>query len=1100
MADLSNEVRNYFKLQLLIDHSGIRLRSLFKSRYSLFNGGTSWVDSSACGNNYLKTIPKKDFKGLTPLQKTPVLEGNTNKWDAATLITLLLLCTKRPSTLSANETQQLDEEDKYLKKLQEIRNKIAHHPTKLINDIDFNELWTELTTILIVFGDQIFELDKFKDDSIFDSSKEFINEDNVKKALRLNSLGTQAYKDKKYFEAIEFFTQVTHIENISRQHQAAAYTNMAASRLLLYEQQQNPSNSFEFISTTDERYRALGDADKAKDLCLTWWKGHFRVGQVYASLNEHEQAIDSLEQALILDPTKTEIQKALDNSRQILSQQMRHDHLDPRFAPITIPEHLQEMKELFDIDPKLVRQTHSLNEIYYPSGADVIKGHKYEHGDIDTEQNYEQAAKYFAKAASQGNAEGMYNLARLTDRGLGVKKDHNRALELLEQAAGQSPEDPQFKGRPNVGVAEAEHSLGLRYYEGISVQKNPGTAAYWFQRGVVHGCAASANNLGLMYLDGTGIRQDCEKAEQLLKLAARRGDPNAMLILAERFLEKNDLEMAKLMHERACRAQHAMAKMGQDSFLKRLKAKQEFISKCSPKDLRAINAVENLNEIFKNKKTPSTQGSVVYASYYETFCERANQGSITAQHMCKAVEYFYQALMILTKNESLTKEQENLFVHELSQCYRIEHIVAQFSGLNMDRRVEEIVNRVLGRCVKQSNSVTSQLDEDVRVCYATLNMHSYEKAVQFLHSCKQKYPKSIYFFLLSGAMNGFLHRLNDALYDFNSGLVIESNNIELLYNRAVILRQLGQDNNEAIAAYEKFLSLAPKDHRKVPEAYYAMGICHFQRDGPVALTDSVKKFYMKGKEAEQLQLPCFIPCKSGSLPYITTLIDMVQLNESLTTTTTPVKNHKLRLTDPYRIEIITEHRKWDNQKLQWINNPDLINITNTQPPRSYQSAPKSLVGLKPITIREMDPRLDQIYTGYVLSVTIIEDIHLWTPSIHLVVEDENLDCERVHIYGFSKNEGSYLTNEVYTIGSKMHIMNPYIRIGSQDQKAYIRVDDLTSISMEDETERIKNMCQCCGQPNAPHVCSKCTRARYCSKECQTMDWNVYKHQLICQIK
>ncbi|CAF4563114.1 unnamed protein product, partial [Rotaria magnacalcarata] len=79
-----------------------------------------------------------------------------------------------------------------------------------------------------------------------------------------------------------------------------------------------------------------------------------------------------------------------------------------------------------------VRAGHALIQEIDPAGADVVKGHKYEHGDIDVKQDYEQAGKYFAKAASQGNAEGMYNLARLTDRGLGVEKDHNFALKLLE--------------------------------------------------------------------------------------------------------------------------------------------------------------------------------------------------------------------------------------------------------------------------------------------------------------------------------------------------------------------------------------------------------------------------------------------------------------------------------------------------------------------------------------------------------------------------------------------------------------------------------------------------------------------------------------------
>jgi hypothetical protein len=52
--------------------------------------------------------------------------------------------------------------------------------------------------------------------------------------------------------------------------------------------------------------------------------------------------------------------------------------------------------------------------------------------------------------------------------------------------------------------------------------------------------------------------------------------------------------------------------------------------------------------------------------------------------------------------------------------------------------------------------------------------------------------------------------------------------------------------------------------------------------------------------------------------------------------------------------------------------------------------------LKPITLREIDPTKDHVYNGYVLSVTTIDETYSWIPSIHLVIEDENFDCERIN--------------------------------------------------------------------------------------------------------
>jgi hypothetical protein len=131
-------------------------------------------------------------------------------------------------------------------------------------------------------------------------------------------------------------------------------------------------------------------------------------------------------------------------------------------------------------------------------------------------------------------------------------------------------------------------------------------------------------------------------------------------------------------------------------------------------------------------------------------------------------------------------------------------------------------------------------------------------------------------------------------------------------------------------------------------------------------------------------------------------------------------------------------------------------------------------------------------------LTIIEETYSWSPSIHLVVEDENLDCEQMCIYGFPQSQGEYLIKEVFKIGTKMNVLNPYLRIGAYDMKPMVRVDDFSSIIMQDETERVINMCRCCGKPNSLHVCAKCEKARYCSKECQTMDWKLYEHNQICK--
>jgi hypothetical protein len=266
----------------------------------------------------------------------------------------------------------------------------------------------------------------------------------------------------------------------------------------------------------------------------------------------------------------------------------------------------------------------------------------------------------------------------------------------------------------------------------------------------------------------------------------------------------------------------------------------------------------------------------------------------------------------------------------------------------------------------------------------------------------------------------------------------------------------------------------------------------YKRDG---VTDIVKKTYEQGEEAEKIQLPCFLPYQSNSKTLLKHMFDVKSL---FNTDSIPVINRKSNLTKPHRIEVITGHREWESKASLDINRTIQNLTTYTYTPRVQQQTAKSLIGLKPIVLREMDPTKDHVYKGYVLSVTIIERAYSWIPSIHLVIEDEHLDCERMFIYGIPETQGRYLISEVYTIGSKMNIINPYLRISASDMKSLIRIDDVSSIIMQNESERVLNMCRCCGEPNAPHACSKCEQARYCTKECQTIDWKTYQHKLICR--
>ena len=63
-------------------------------------------------------------------------------------------------------------------------------------------------------------------------------------------------------------------------------------------------------------------------------------------------------------------------------------------------------------------------------------------------RDYAEAARWFRKAAEQGDAGAQFNLGVTYDRGKGVPQDYAEALRWYLKAAGQGHARAQF----NVGV------------------------------------------------------------------------------------------------------------------------------------------------------------------------------------------------------------------------------------------------------------------------------------------------------------------------------------------------------------------------------------------------------------------------------------------------------------------------------------------------------------------------------------------------------------------------------------------------------------------------------------------------------------------------
>ena len=976
---MDSKLQNWFKIEQLLTRSCNVFRKLFKDRWFLFTG-QQWLDSHTDGQAYITGIGQKIYQNCRNIQKIMLQTGDTNQWDLTTLL-LILRESKSKKPLNQPSKQKIAKENNDLLVITNIRNNNAHHATKCISDADFETIWIQLSTILISFGDDADEIAELKLNSNDTNQKGSIDTTNTIEAKRLKDLGNEAYKQKNFEEALKLFSQALILPGLSENDRSILYSNRSATYL-------EKRVTSTITSSMDSRYLALQDAEHARDLRPTWSKAHYRIGQAHVALGEYTKAVHSFDKALALDPTNAEMKNARDFALDKKHYYDRQDHLAPQNMPRTTREQLDELSKKCGYSAEHYKTFIEFIRKSDPGKDAVFTAHQYRDGDGNIKQDYELAARFYSKAATLGNAEGMYNLALMHKQGLGVQKDIQAAIKLLEKAAAQNHSMSDKLLIPNVGVAEAEHSLGLHYATGVGVEINYQKAAEWYQRASDHGSANAANNLGLMYGAGEGVEKDLIKSEQLLRLSVTRGDHNGSMNLALLFLQKHDYQAAeqwcdhaiennnildehaiKIIRDKAKEQRALFKNLGIETWEKlnglngtnltyneRIQRK---ICADEPSATGVSNAVQDFAKTLQLLKPVGQPCGGKSRAYDRTMLEEYSQrGYMFARRLLEAQTHYLRAMHIFF-DDNISVDNRNIqFIQEFSASIRIQHIVIQLPEALHDE-IKLAVDCVLAQC----KSKQSQLDEDARVCFGFLHMNSLQTTVEFLTVCIQRYPKSPFFLDLRGSLYGFIQKYDEGLADFNAALQLVPDDAQYLYDRAAMLRLIKHCNlNETVVAYDKFAKSAPFDHRKLPEAYYAAATCCITNTTMDNRVELAEKYYEKGIEAEKNQLPCFLPYESNNKLLISKLLSIRSAASNLTPTESIVVTRKLksRLTDPRRLGMIQAHRNAIAAQRKLPPSQKLMNSTTK--PRLYQNAPSSLIGLKGITLREMNPMKDHTYT------------------------------------------------------------------------------------------------------------------------------------------
>ena len=148
-----------------------------------------------------------------------------------------------------------------------------------------------------------------------------------------------------------------------------------------------------------------------------------------------------------------------------------------------------------------------------------------EQGTEDILPNKAAAAFWFQEAANRMHPGAHYSLSRLHEKGEGVPRDLRKAHALLCEAA-------------RLGFAEAQFSLGLRYYNGIGLRESKAEGILWLIKAAeqLHG---KAWNTLSEYIDtgSTEVRKAIEKHARCGSVVAqdiiRRHEEECMIRQAE---------------------------------------------------------------------------------------------------------------------------------------------------------------------------------------------------------------------------------------------------------------------------------------------------------------------------------------------------------------------------------------------------------------------------------------------------------------------------------------------------------------------------------------------------------------------------------------
>lgn len=364
-----------------------------------------------------------------------------------------------------------------------------------------------------------------------------IRENKIKKLLKS---GKKLYREKRYTDAFDIFSQAAALKSAEAQHYlATCYLNgqgvaFSLQEALLWFESAAQANWIEaqymlallHMRGVPEIQTVTGqDLFEQKGEALSDLKSDYETAIVWAKKVAEHGSADG--QALYA---------------YLLSEKAKSD------------EQLQEVFAWYD---KAIAQKSPQG--YMGKGLLLLKLSK-------SQDDYAKAAELLEVAAKSGLGTAIYSLAMMYETGEGVEVNHQRAAELYKEAA-------------EMGIRQAQALYGVALKKGYGIERNLVEAETWLRRAAIRGDIeaavvladmlasgseevppnyieavkwyqyavekkkhiGAACSLGYLYLKGLGLSQSTKKAIELFEFSAQKGYLPALSVLTDLAINHPDM-------------------------------------------------------------------------------------------------------------------------------------------------------------------------------------------------------------------------------------------------------------------------------------------------------------------------------------------------------------------------------------------------------------------------------------------------------------------------------------------------------------------------------------------------------------------------------